>query len=119
MNADQQLADMDVMPGGCYHGSSWLTKMRVKATERRWYAASYAAGRQEPDYENKWIPHQCGGCRWFAANGLDWGVCWCDGGPMDSKVVFKHGGCVEHSDYDMTQATYPIPEPQMNSEGVL
>lgn len=40
---------------------------------------------------------QCGGCRWFAATGLDFGICANPASVLDGAVTFEHGGCDRHS----------------------
>ena len=100
MNKTIEIADIPVSPGGWYMGSTWLTKKQVEDAEKRWFVASHAAGKLEPDFdhENNWIPHQCGGCRYMAARG-DWGICWNMESNLDGHVVFEHGGCDKHSAY--------------------
>jgi hypothetical protein len=97
-----KLAQADVMQGGWYHGRKWLTNKAIDKAEERWANRSYEAGRQEPDYDKKgeydWIPHQCGGCKFMAALGGDFGICWNQNSPMDGCIIFEHGGCVKHSE---------------------
>jgi len=92
----------EVSEGGWYSGRKWMTAKFLKAAESRWVSNSYKTGEEQPDYDtkNQWIPHQCGGCRWFAAFDLDYGVCCNEVSPNDGHITFEHGGCIKHSDFD-------------------
>lgn len=94
--------DTVVNEGGWYEGRKWMTAKYLNDCVKRWVGRSYETGRQEPDIDPKypdWIPHQCGGCRWFAALDLDYGFC-CNGkSPNEGRITFEHGGCKEHSIY--------------------
>lgn len=83
------LADAVVSRGGWYHGRSWLTAKDIKAAEKRWADRSYRRAPEE-DY-------QCGGCKYFAALGSDYGICWCEDSSLDGAITFEHGGCNQHS----------------------
>lgn len=83
-----RLAQARVERGGWSRG--WLTPPEREAAERRWIDRSY---RTRAD-ENR----QCGGCRYFAATGSDFGICANPRSPLDGAVTFEHGGCAEHSE---------------------
>jgi hypothetical protein len=91
--------DVTVTEGGWWYGKAWMTAKMFNASTTRWWQHGENTGQQEPDYdtENHWIPHQCGGCRWFAALDSDWGICCGEGTPNDGRIVFEHNGCVSHS----------------------
>lgn len=89
-----------ISEGGWFCGRKWMTaKLLVKA-ENRWHKRCYQTGKEQTDYDN-WIAHQCGGCRWFAALDSDWGICCNESSPNDGRAVFEHGGCIEHSDFEV------------------
>lgn len=71
------------------------TPDEIGRAEKRWALRSYRddARAADPDCE-----YQCGGCRFFAATGSDYGICWNEHSPMDGLVVFEHGGCLQHSE---------------------
>jgi hypothetical protein len=75
-----------------------MTAKEMNKAQDRWVEGCYITGKQEPDYDPKedWIPHQCGGCRFFAAFDGDYGVCCCELSPNDGRIVFEHGGCIQH-----------------------
>lgn len=83
-----KLAQVEVERGGWYYGK-WLTKDERKAAEARWTGRSYKF-RLDDEY-------QCGGCRFFAATGMDYGICANPASPLDGSITFEHGGCEEHS----------------------
>lgn len=82
--------------GWCY---KWLTVKELKAAVKRWVDNSFQTGLLQPDVKDHWIPHQCGGCRWFAALDLDYGLCCNIESPNDGRATFEHGGCLKHSDF--------------------
>ena len=84
-----KLAQVKVTRGGWYNEQPWFTKADLAAIERRWIDRSYAARIDED--------RQCGGCRWFAATGLDFGICANPASVLDGAVTFEHGGCDRHS----------------------
>jgi len=86
-----------VSRGGWYCGKKWMPRKYFKECIARWVANSYKTAEAQPDYTG-WIAHQCGGCYWFAALDLDYGMCCCVDSPNDGRATFEHGGCVEHSD---------------------
>lgn len=92
--------DTNISEGGWYYGRKWMTAKFMRQAVDRWVAMSFETGKQEPDYakENEWIPHQCGGCRWFGALDLDYGFCFCIESLNEGRIVFEHGGCIQHSD---------------------
>jgi hypothetical protein len=69
------------------------TPEEIRAAEKRWAQRSYRPEAVKDD----WIPHQCGGCKFFAASGSDYGICWNEKSPLDGMIVFEHGGCLCHS----------------------
>ncbi len=91
----KKVAQADAEPGGWYHGE-WLTAAQIEAAEKRWARRSYREEAHEPAWGG--IPYQCGGCRFFAAYGSDYGVCCNEKSPLDGMIVFEHGGCLEHSE---------------------
>lgn len=93
-----------ISEGGWYRGRKWMTAKHLKACVARWVKRSYETGKAQPDYdtENQWIPHQCGGCRWFAALDSDYGFCCNITSINEGRITFEHGGCKEHSDYELT-----------------
>lgn len=86
------LAQIPCESGGWFCGKI-PTEKELEAAETRWAERSY----RKDVLENGSIEYQCGGCRFFAASGADFGVCWNVVSPMDGLVVFEHGGCLEHS----------------------
>ena len=68
----------------------WLTTEEREAAEKRWSARSYRFRADEDA--------QCGGCRYFAAPGLDYGICANPLSPLDGAITFEHGGCIAHSE---------------------
>jgi len=91
--------DTPISEGGWFYGRKWMTAKSLVKAEKRWVKRCYQTGKEQPDYDN-WIAHQCGGCRWFAALDSDWGICCNESSPNDGRVVFEHGGCINHSDLD-------------------
>ena len=89
--------DTVVNEGGWYGGGKWMTAKYLKACVARWVKRSYDTGKLEPDCKDGWIPHQCGGCRWFAALDLDYGFCCNLDSPNEGRITFEHGGCIKHS----------------------
>lgn len=92
------LAQIACEPGGWVEPIVAPDPAVLRAAEQRWAARSHrpeACARVDgyPD----WIEHQCGGCRWFAAAGADYGICFNEKSPLDGMVTFEHGGCLEHS----------------------
>ena len=92
MKGDFVLAQATCSKGGWASGKMPTMHERY-AAERRWIRRSFRPGEQGKDDE-----YQCGGCRFFAAFGADYGVCWNAESPMDGMIVFEHGGCREHSE---------------------
>jgi hypothetical protein len=94
--------DTEISEGGWYCGRKWMTAKFLDEAETRWVKHSYSTGEDEPDFdrENAWIPHQCGGCRYFAALDSDYGICCNDASPNDGHITFEHGGCIKHSDLE-------------------
>ena len=88
-----------VSEGGWFSDRKWMTAKELNAAQDRWVANCYKTGKQEPDVKEDWIPHQCGGCRWFAAFDLDYGICCNKESPNDGRITFEHGGCTKHSDF--------------------
>lgn len=88
------LAGMTVSEGGWYGDRPWLTKALALRAEHRWYERDRA---QAPKDDEDWVPHQCGGCKFFGALNADWGICWNETSPLDGHVVFEHVGCAAHS----------------------
>lgn len=84
-----RLAQAIVTRGGWYYGK-WLTPTERAAAEKRWAARSYRRRTDES--------LQCGGCRFFAALGLDYGICANPDSPLDGNITFEHGGCRAHSE---------------------
>lgn len=66
----------------------------IAAANKRWALRSY---RLDVVDASGWVEHQCGGCRFMAALGADYGICWNERSPMDGMIIFEHGGCLEHS----------------------
>lgn len=93
--------DTTICEGGWYYGRKWMTAKYLNALVDKWVKRSYETGREQPDYDvgNQWIPHQCGGCHWFAAIDADYGFCCNFKSPNEGRITFEHGGCKEHSDY--------------------
>lgn len=100
--------DTPISEGGWFYGRKWMTGKSLVEAENRWVAQCYATGEHEPDYDtrNEWIPHQCGGCRWFAALDSDWGICCNKHSPNDGRATFEHGGCANHSDLTSQNGDY-------------
>ncbi len=92
--------DTTVTEGGWYWGRKWMTAKFIIAAENRWVQHSYETGKEQPDYKD-WIAHQCGGCRYFAALDLDYGICCDEYSTNDGRVTFEHGGCIKHSDFEL------------------
>lgn len=86
-----ELAQIACEPGG-WAANVAPTPEQIKAAEKRWAKRSY---RHQPDDPE--CVFQCGGCRYFAAAGADYGVCWNEKSPLDGCVTFEHGGCPDHS----------------------
>jgi hypothetical protein len=89
-----ELAQIQCEVGGWSTGPS-PTIDEIKAAEKRWALRSY---RKEASDKDGFIENQCGGCRFFAATGADFGICWNDRSSLDGCVVFEHGGCLRHSE---------------------
>ena len=91
----------EVAEGGWYNTdgkiANWMTAADLKAATRRAWQRSEDSAPKETVNDTTWIPHQCGGCRYFAALNADWGFCLQEASPNDGRVVFEHGGCNEHS----------------------
>ena len=94
--------DTEISEGGWYCGRRWMTAKFLDSAETRWVRHSYQTGEEEPDFDTKymWIPHQCGGCRYFAALDSDYGICCNEFSPNDGRITFEHGGCIKHSDLE-------------------
>lgn len=84
-----RLAQAVVTRGGWY-GGRWLRPIDRHVAEDRWAKRSYANRTDEM--------LQCGGCRFFAATGLDFGICANEKSPLDGSITFEHGGCARHSE---------------------
>lgn len=84
----KRLAQTVVSRGGWYFGPALSDAQRDDA-ERRWIDRSYA---HRADQEL-----QCGGCAFFAATGMDFGICANADSPLDGAITFEHGGCVAHA----------------------
>jgi hypothetical protein len=95
-----ELAQIQCEVGGWSKGPP-PTAGEISAAEQRWTLRSY---REEVRDEDGYIENQCGGCRFFAASGLDFGICWNQRSPRDGCVVFEHGGCSRHSELTEQQA---------------
>lgn len=87
-NEPNMVAQAEAGRGGWFYGQ-WLTKEEIEAAEKRWVKAAYQ-DRSSDEY-------QCGGCRFFAAFGADYGVCCNPDSCKDGRVMFEHGGCNVHS----------------------
>jgi hypothetical protein len=83
-----RLAQAKVERGGWYYGK-WLGREERQAAEKRWAGRSYEHRADEDA--------QCGGCRYFAALGMDYGICANSVSPLDGCITFEHGGCPAHS----------------------
>ena len=70
------------------------TAEQIAAAEKRWAKRSYSAEVMVDGL----IENQCGGCRFFAATGMDYGICWNIKSRLDGCVTFEHGGCSEFDD---------------------
>lgn len=68
----------------------------LRAAEKRWARRSYRPEAHSEEFGG--IEYQCGGCRFFAATGSDYGVCFNERSPLDGCVCFEHGGCLGHSE---------------------
>jgi len=84
-----KLAQATVTRGGWYNARPWLSTLDLRAAEQRWIERSYAH-RADEDL-------QCGGCRYFAATGSDFGICTNGASLLDGQITFEHGGCNAHS----------------------
>lgn len=83
------IAQAEASEGGWTDRKDWLTQDEADAAEKRWAMRSYL-----PRYDDN---YQCGGCRFFAAFGADYGVCCNVASAMDGNITFEHGGCEQHS----------------------
>lgn len=88
-----ELAQVTCEPGG------WAAEItpspeEIEAAERRWVRRAYSLSLYTEDY----IEHQCGGCRYFAATGSDFGICWNEKSPLDGQLSWEHAGCEYHSE---------------------
>ncbi|MGH2610131.1 MAG: DUF3027 domain-containing protein [Tepidiformaceae bacterium] len=94
------LVGLVVAEGGWYEpeGSEWLSQDELKAAGHRAWKRSDDSAPRETEEGDSFIPHQCGGCHWFAAFNYDWGMCCNETSVNDGRVVFEHGGCDRHSD---------------------
>jgi hypothetical protein len=70
----------------------------LKKAEERWIKRSYTDRRQDA--------FQCGGCKFFAAVGTDFGICWNEKSNLDGCITFEHGGCDQHSSIPVI--SYPL-----------
>lgn len=84
----ESVAQAEASRGGWYFGR-WMTQEEIDAAEKRWAKASYQ-DRYSDEY-------QCGGCRYFAAFGADYGACCNPDSCKDGRIMFEHGGCNVHS----------------------
>lgn len=91
-----ELAQIHCEPGGWSRPHATPTPEEIKAAEQRWARRSYLPEAYSEEFGG--IEHQCGGCRYFAATGSDYGLCWHEHSPLDGMVVFEHGGCLKHSE---------------------
>ena len=91
----RKLAQAAVERGGWYDGP-WIKEEDITSAERRWAKRSYT---HQVLTEPNWSQWQCGACKYFAALGTDYGLCWNEKSPLDGCVTFEHGGCGEHSGY--------------------
>lgn len=89
-----ELAQITCSPGGWANSFDLPTEEERKSAEKRWALRAYL---DEVKDEHGHIEHQCGGCRYFAATGSDYGICWNEKSPMDGMVCQEHGGCLQHS----------------------
>jgi hypothetical protein len=93
--------DLELSPGGCFETggklSGWMSMADFDAARARYLARCSETGVREPSAPN-YVLHQCGGCFWHGATGLDWGLCLNPASPHDGRIVFEHGGCEAHSD---------------------
>lgn len=96
------IAQVECTPGG-WAGDRIPTPEQIEAAEKRWAERSY---RKEVDKDGC-IENQCGGCRYFAATGSDYGICWNEKSPLDGMITFEHGGCEFHSSLE-THTAIPI-----------
>ena len=100
---EAHIAQMTVSEGGWYQGRSWLTKGGIEEAEDRWVKRCYetradktcpsTVPREYGDGETL----QCGGCKFSAMVGGDFGICWNEKSPLDGCIIFEHGGCKQHS----------------------
>lgn len=88
-----ELAQAPCETGGWFYGDP-PTPEQIHAANRRWASRAYREDAKDEDGD---IIHQCGGCRFFAATGMDYGICWNEKSPLDGCISFEHGGCKEHS----------------------
>ena len=97
-----ELAQTEVSEGGWYNGRSWLTDKAIQEANQRWAMRSYDT-RADKHIDEDILPHyelgcfQCGGCKFAAMSGADFGICWNKDSPLDGCIIFEHGGCVKHS----------------------
>jgi len=84
-----KLAQATVQRGGWYNDRPWLSADDLRAAEQRWIDRSYAHRADDG--------LQCGGCRFFAATGSDFGICANPVSMLDGRITFEHGGCDVHS----------------------
>ncbi len=92
----QVFDNLEVRRGGWYEGK-WLTLKEIQSARTRWLEKSYKTGLESGHY----IPHQCGGCKYFGAINADYGLCFNQDSPQDGLICFEHGGCLKHSDYEV------------------
>lgn len=88
--SSRRLAQAPVTKGGWYYGKG-LTDEERRAAEDRWAHRAYTPPGRDEEY-------QCGGCRFFAATGADFGICANPASPLDGMISFEHGGCASHSE---------------------
>lgn len=92
---------------GGWNGRRWMSSKEVQAAISRWVKASYRPEAMDGD---DWIPHQCGGCRYFGAFDSDYGLCFNPMSPLDGHITFEHGGCLYHSNLSLPSSK-PAPTP--------
>lgn len=90
-----RLAQALCEPGG-WSESPPPTPEEIEAAQKRWAKRSYSTAVRDPN-DPQYIPQQCGGCKFFAATGADYGICWNEQSPQDGCICFEHGGCAFHS----------------------
>lgn len=93
------LAQTECKPGG-WALQSVPDKESIDKAEDRWINRSYIP---EATDENGWIRNQCGGCKYFAALGSDFGICYNKKSQLDGCITFEHGGCLAHSIFEENQ----------------